>query len=146
MKKNSFLLIAFVALSLWMKSQAVIAFTYDNAGNVVQRKLTVIPPSQKIPFSNPTPHSQEKDSLNVIEFKVFPNPTSDLVSIEGPLPEGIESAKIYLINSNGQIIKTDSYSGTTKSIVVGDLKPGVYYLEVNYSKERSSNYKIIVTN
>ncbi len=147
MRKVIVLMLALVVGSNFsLKAQSVIAFSYDNAGNVIQRKLTVMPPSQRPGFQSPLSHSEQKDSLNQIEFKVFPNPTNDLINIEGPLPEGVVDAKLYLINNGGQVMKSDIYNGTLKQVIVNDLKPGIYYLEVNYSKKHSSNYKIIITN
>lgn len=130
-----------------LKGQNTIVFSYDNAGNMIQRQVQVIIPGPGMKFMNPYAHAPgESDSLNSVEFKVFPNPAKDKVFIDGPLPEGVEQGKLYLINANGQVMMQDGYAGRQKEINLNDLKPGLYYLEINYSKKRSSNYKIVITN
>lgn len=125
-------------------SQTTVVFAYDAAGNQVQRNIIIVLNPR---LGNPFHEKEEKrDSATVVNFKVFPNPTKDVINIEGDLPEGTESAKIFLFNTTGQILKTDTYSGTEKPINVSDLKAGIYYLEVNYSKKNLATYKIIITN
>lgn len=115
-----------------------LSFNYDAAGNLIERKVQVLPQARIGKFTTPV------DST--VEFKVYPNPSSQFVNIEGPLPEGRESAQVRLMAMNGQLIKTDSYFGHAKAIPVSELKPGLYLLEVRYSKEEASVYKIVVTN
>lgn len=133
--------------ALYSTAQTTINFTYDAGGNMIKRSIAVIPPTPGAKFTNPFTQAEEKnDSLNVVEFKVYPNPTREIVNLEGDLPVGIESAKVFLFNTTGQVLKTETYTGASTPINVGDLKAGIYYLEVNYSKKNSSSYKIIITN
>ncbi len=143
--KLAFAFCLLFGVSKFSAQSNTINFTYDRAGNMVQRDVTVMPGGRPgIPPINVS--GQKDDSLNVVEFKVYPNPTKDIVNIEGELPEGIENAKVFLYNNTGQILKRDNYVGALKSIIVSDLKAGIYYLEVSFSKKQASTYKIIITN
>lgn len=141
-----FILFCVLSNCIVTNAQTNIGFTYDNSGNIIERKLLIQNNRPNAPVINPKPHSEEKDSMNVLEFKIYPNPTNDFVIIDGSLPNDCKSAKLYLINNSGQILLKDNYDGSSKSINVQDLKPGVYYLEINYSKKKSSNYKVIISN
>ncbi len=116
-----------------------IVFSYDAAGNMTQRRIQVLVGGR---IGQP---QLPKDSVQRA-FSVYPNPTSQYLTIEGALPENINSGDVRLLNLNGQILKTDTYTGQPKTLPVQDLKPGLYLLEVRYSKKNKSTYKIIISN
>ena len=68
---------------------------------------------------------------------VFPNPSSDIITIEW---DPIESVKtIALLNSTGQeIIKEISPSGTNFKLQLCDLSKGVYFIQLETESSRSS--------
>ena len=121
------------------KQHNSIAFSYDKKGRMTQRKLQVMVGGRIGNFD------QKKDSAQR-PFKVFPNPTNTSVNIEGPLPEHIDQGEVVLLNMSGQVLKTDKYTGQSKNLMVSDLNPGIYILEIRYSKDEKSVYKIIVNN
>ncbi len=131
---------AFVFFTAQLAAQEVtINFGYDAAGNMTQRSIQVMMGGR---FSGPP---TKKDSLQR-PFNVFPNPTNQYLNIEGPLPENTNSGELILLNVNGQVVKKDVYTGQAKSLPVSDLKPGMYLLEIQYSKKQKSTYKIIINN
>jgi hypothetical protein len=116
-----------------------VTFNYDAGGNMTQRSVQVMPGGRIGNFNAPRDSAQR-------EFKVFPNPTNQFLTIEGALPENTSSGDLSLINMNGQVLKKDSYTGQPKTLPMSDLKPGMYLLEIRYSKKDKSTYKIIVNN
>jgi hypothetical protein len=147
MKKLFYTGLCFLCIQFTSEAQTTVNFSYDNGGNMTLRNISITAPSPSSKFVNPFSSVKEtNDSSNVIPFKIYPTPAKDFVNIEGELPANTESAQIFLFNSTGQLVKKDSYSGSLKTLNVGDLKSGLYYLEVNYSRNQSSNYKIIITN
>jgi len=145
-----FVIMFFMLISIKSKCQTspALVFTYDNAGNLIQRNITVVPtPPVGPPNGRLGDFSEDKkDSIGVVLFKVYPNPAKDKISVEGELPEGVNEANIFLFNNIGQELRSDVYTGIIKEINVSDLKAGLYYLKIDYSKTNSSNYKIIITN
>lgn len=136
--KNIYLVALLCLVIPVLNAQTTLGFTYDNAGNMIERKLLVFPQGRIGKFT------VTKDS--VPEFKVYPNPTSQFITIEGELPDGNESGEISIVAINGQVVRKDNYTGQGKSIPVSDLKPGMYLMEIRYSKENASVYKIIISN
>jgi len=143
-KRLTFYFFTIILLSstrLLCQEENNLAFVYDKAGNLIERKTTGFP-SFKIanPFS-------EKDSIAIERqesFKVFPNPTHDYLTIEGNLPKNISEAKIQISDLNGRVLKTDLYSDFSKTINIVDLPNGMYLLELIYYKKERNTYKIIV--
>lgn len=135
-------LMLLVFLNTGSAQENTIVFSYDKGGRMIQRKVQVFNMGR---LSNPF---QPKDSVLTpqVNFNIFPNPTNDLLNIEGDLPEHVSEAKVSLINMSGQVLKKDMYTGQSKSMMVSDLKSGMYLLEIKYSKEKKSTYKIVITN
>ena len=121
-----------IVFSLNIISQNAVKFDYDKGGNMTQKQVRIM--NMRLNMS--------KDS--VLKFNVYPNPAKDQFTIEGALEDSKE-AKISLINSNGALVKQDSYNGIKKSYSLNGLANGIYFLEINYDKNQSSHYKIIIT-
>gem|GEM_PF-2471818 len=137
--KSMLVLLALQVVSLGTNAQqGDLVFTYDAAGNIIERKIQVMANGRMGKFDAP------KDSI--YPFKVFPNPTNQFLNIDGPLPDGKTSADVSILTINGQLVKKETYNGQAKAIPVSELKPGVYVLEIRYSKHEASTYKIIITN
>ena len=140
---KTLVLVMFLNINVKAQDRNTFAFTYDAAGNVIQRQLQIMPPLPEGRVGN-----FKKDTTEIappLNFKIYPNPTNQYVNIEGDLPEAIEEAQIFLLNTEGKILKTEMYKGQAKTMDVSDLKNGMYMLEVNYSKNKRSTYKIIVS-
>jgi hypothetical protein len=144
MKHLFFLFMVMMAMAINTPAQTTIAFTYDAGGNMIQRQVQVVPPSPNARFNGVKLDSTE--IMPPLDFKVYPNPAQTIVNIEGKLPENCPEAKLQLLNVNGQVLKTGVYTGQTKQQDVSDLKSGIYFLEIIYSKKQKSTYKLIVNN
>lgn len=121
-----------ILLSLNIVSQNAVKFDYDKGGNMTQKQVRIM--NMRLNTS--------KDS--VLKFNVYPNPAKDQFTIEGALEDNKE-ASIILYNSNGALVKQDSYYGVKKSYSLGGLSNGIYFLEINYDKKQGGHYKIIIT-
>lgn len=139
MKKITLIVLLF--LGLMSRAQSTIVFTYDAAGNMIERKVQITINARLGNF--------EKDSSEVpppLSFNIYPNPAQTYVNIEGSLPENLKEATWQIQNTAGQLLKSGIYNGILTQINVQDLKSGVYPLVIMYNKKQKSTYKIIVTN
>jgi hypothetical protein len=85
----------------------------------------------------------EENILNPVKVTVFPNPTSEGVTIEFETPTDGEIS-LYLLDNQGKMIKTEQIEAatTTKEIKMQDLPSGIYYLRL--TKGRLVNvYKVV---
>jgi hypothetical protein len=79
------------------------------------------------------------DENEIKEFKVFPNPTTDLVQIES----AEKVTEIQLINSQGKVIRQISDMNGIKSISLRTLPSGVYIIKATDIHRKNSVTKII---
>lgn len=89
-------------------------------------------------FTINDPLSNDDDGSKLF-FNVYPNPTSDLINISLNNIQN-ETVQFKLVNTLGQIVKEDSFTGNTHSVNVNALSNGVYQLVLsigNYSKTQS---------
>jgi hypothetical protein len=130
------LLIALMLIGINVYSQNAIKYDYDAAGNMTQKYIQVI--NMRV-----AKKEQLKDSL--LDFKIYPNPTKDQITIEGALYKNSKEAKISIYNINGALVMSDTYSGFKKTIQLSNFNSGIYFLEIKYSRERANNYRIVIT-
>lgn len=78
-----------------------------------------------------------------VSVKVFPNPASEILNIRFDEPVDGE-LRIYLINSEGRLVKTDFIEAVTteKQLNMQDLPAGMYYLRLTKGKV-SNVYKVV---
>ena len=65
-----------------------------------------------------------------LNFKIFPNPTTDLLTIDFQDFNINQSVKIHIINSIGQIQKTVFIDENLSQIDVSNLPKGIYFLKI----------------
>jgi len=70
------------------------------------------------------------DNFNNTSLSFYPNPASDYIQITGTTNE----CKIRILDSNGRLIK--SFNKNIAELYVGDLKPGLYVMELTGKNER----------
>lgn len=77
-----------------------------------------------------------------LNVKIFPNPTSDILNIR--LKKNFQYIKVYLYNTTGQLIKTESFQNTQDfSLILGDLTKATYFLKI-VADNNEINKKVIV--
>ena len=73
------------------------------------------------------PVSVSEDRMPVESLRLYPNPVTDQLHIE--FNNAVDRTSVEIINANGQVLKTSSFSALTSSTVsvdVSDLNPGFY--------------------
>ena len=123
-----------------MAQENNLIFTYDASGRMTERRIQVEMGARIGVTQDSTRKNRHTD------IKIYPNPASSYVTIDGNLPENIKKADVVVLNLAGQILKTEVYHGNSKNIAVSDLPSGVYLIEIRYSKDERTTYKIIVKN
>jgi hypothetical protein len=139
MKKLIILLGIFLCVSGY-RAQTTLYYGYDGNGNMTQRNILVIPNTRL----NMT---DKKDSLvRPDDYKVYPNPANDVLTIEASRSSNEGTSHLFFRNSNGMLLKQEQYKGNIKTLKVDDLPSGVYILEINTGENKSSSYKVIISN
>jgi plastocyanin len=92
-------------------------------------------------FSTTTPASISK-AVNELPVKLFPNPTTDQVTID---MQNVSADMIKVADSKGVFIKQVVLSAISQNIDLSDLTEGVYSLSF-YHNEKLLGYKKLVKN
>ena len=71
------------------------------------------------------------------KIKVYPNPASDILTINNPIGEQIE-----IFDMEGRLIQTEAVNNETQTIQIQGLPSGIYMLRMR-EKTLQVSYKII---
>ena len=140
LKRTAFLF-AFLSISLWALSQPncpVITYTYDAAGNRVQRKLVVQPCTPLKLRDTSMDKVQTKDSTKTTDMKVkvFPNPALEFVNVELGQLENVKESSVYLYDLQGRLVYSQTTGSDRLQIDVSALGAGEYYLNIVRADKR----------
>ena len=89
------------------------------------------------------PYTWISNSVSDIDYKdimVYPNPTNDIVFLEGINSNLVE--EIHVLNSIGMKVKTLESIQTKSSIDLSKEKPGIYLLELSMKNGKKYHWKI----
>lgn len=102
-----------------------VLFAYDTipASNV-QREIIA-------KFINPNTSIYYSESSDSSIF-IYPNPTNGKINIQIPSSQQNQPILIQCFNNQGQLVKTKTFTNAESEITfdLGDLNPGIYYLQV----------------
>ena len=109
-------------------------------GNVTAAKVTTV---SETTTTYTAPLSNVDFSLNNSNFTIFPNPSSDFITIQFDFTE--TDLKVELIDQLGKIVKSSKIlQGTTLSIFeIDDVYNGIYFIRLSNSKG-SITKKVII--
>lgn|SRR5690606_33448970 len=144
-QKSTFLLFVLSLISFEGFSQTL-EFTYDSAGNQIQRELVTLTVSG---FSTNSYQEDEPEQENVDMFdfnqanvEYFPNPVEDLLNVRWD--SSVLITKIYLFSSSGQLLQIQEAANTTSTVFdLSSYSSGMYHLVLHTVDNQQKTYKII---
>ena len=116
MKLNFFFFIAALSTMNFNNINAqsgTLVFSHDQNGNLTERKIQVLQQGGSRLIRN-----LEKDSLLAVQndFKVYPNPASSELTVEGELPGKSKRGRVIFLNTAGQEITSEVYNDNERMI------------------------------
>lgn len=146
-KNNKFLTmkniiyVILLQIPIFSFAQSAIEYTYDNAGNRIQKKIQVnlLPPSEGEAFARNINLGANLNDLD-IEMSVFPNPTQDELQVVFQQP--LENAEIKLFNLSGKLLLSTPISATNMSISINAYPAGEYVLIIQ-DGQRLKQWKVV---
>lgn len=86
--------------------------------------------------------TEQKNMLSYVRF--YPNPTNGILRIERQGPDvEIKSIKIYDISGKAIHIKNSGFN--EPGLDMSDFKAGIYFLELDFTRQETRRYRIIKT-
>ena len=144
-------LIPLFAISNFVCAQNdVVRFTYDNAGNQIQRILCI----------NCLTAKKSRDSIKEVavlqqadlqkftpsdNLSYYPNPVKEELYLQWDLIEGTQILSITIYDINGRLLKSadDMSTSNSKNISFGNYPRGVYAVLLRYNNGEQKSIKII---
>lgn len=77
-------------------------------------------------------------------FRVFPNPASDLFTVELHDASSLNALSIELFNHSGKIVYSDTITGERHEVDVSNLAAGIYYFRILTNHGNWSTGKIVI--
>jgi WD40 repeat protein len=139
MKKMMFAAFFFFCLTAVQLHGQNIAFTYDQAGNRIERKTI---PLKSSSVSDNEPEQLFEDSLADQEIRIYPNPSEGHLMVSISHPENIPEGKITISDVNGRLLATKIIEGQNTSLNLSDQPSGLYLMTITLGEE-SSVWKIV---
>lgn len=149
--KHILLLIFTCCVTNATKAQTL-EFTYDSAGNQIQRELVTIFLNSLLSSNTKEGTEEEEETLlpkanslnensTIIEF--YPNPVIDLLNVEWD--PTLLPTEIMLFDNKGKLLQLKKvYEGTVRETFdLSTYASGIYYIRVFDSNKQSKSYKII---
>jgi len=157
MKYTLSLLLCFAIPILCMAQYPIpVQYEYDASGNRVSRLVIHINPLQtpQTPAENSSGQvdewtsGQEADEIYYVEkigqteIKIFPNPTTEKITLEISNWQELQTGVFTLFSSNGQLIKEQTVQSSTTTVSLAGMPAGSYILKV-FINGKTENWKII---
>jgi hypothetical protein len=134
-------------------------YEYDAAGNRTLRKVVSMQLAPPAP-SDSTLTDQETEALHSleplnsltqeyyvetiaqVELKIYPNPTTEKITLEITNKEQLQAGKFTLYSVTGQLLQEHTVHSATTTVSLANLPKGIYMLKVKINN-RTEEWKII---
>jgi hypothetical protein len=160
-----------LSIPLLCMAQNSLAFSYDYdaAGNRVHRKVIYVapktlPPPPEMPelaatapvetetlMSLMSPKSQDLaepypeyfiENLAQVEIKIYPNPTTEKITLQISNMENLQTGTFKLFSINGQLLQEQPVHSATITVSLAGFSKGAYILKVHIN-HHTEDWKII---
>jgi hypothetical protein len=121
-----------------LSAQQKIGYTYDEAGNRIQKKIVLTGP---IDDDYARKAQKFQDEVGGLDVLIYPNPTSDRV-IVNVQNEFDKSSSIVLMDMKGNVLQTVPTINQINEFDLSNYTKGSYILRIINNK-KSSNWVII---
>ncbi len=149
MIKKLLLLLTFYTCNV---NAQTLQFTYDSAGNQIQRELVTISVNSLLSTNSIEETEQEEETLlpksnfindNSTTIEFYPNPVIDLLNVEWN--SELQLTEIMVFDNNGKLLQLKKvYEGTIREVFdLSSYASGIYYIRVFDVTQQSKSYKII---
>ena len=139
--KKYIIIVSFLLAGLMVHAQEI-EYSYDDAGNRIQRKVLV--QRSNAESSENEVASQMEDKKGAYSFVLAPNPTTGEFTVTAdPTFMLLEGKKLWIHAMNGQLLKELDFSETTRKIDLSGLASGSYLVRLTASGGYRNEWRVI---
>jgi hypothetical protein len=151
MKKQILFLIFAIPLFCMAQRSLIRQYEYDAAGNRIARATIKLKSSTPEPSDSTEVYSSKSGSSEIeyfvekmaqVEIKIYPNPTTEKITLEIGNMEQLQTGKFTLFSPTGQLLQDQPVHSITTIISLANLPQGAYILKVHIN-DRTEDWKVI---
>lgn len=129
---KNIILVIITLTTCFLHAQSV-EYTYDNAGNRIQRKVITVNGMQQNNGSDQQALVKEKIRVDsgAVLVNLYPNPTAAKVHVTltfQDIPQ--QTVQLQLFNSSGKLLKNKTVRSLQSQFDLQPYPPGVYYVKI----------------
>ena len=141
--KTKIHLLFFIVLCFTVHAKAqTVNFTYDNDGNMTQRKILTIPPQNAKAAHKDTVSAPVTDQIGLQKITIYPVPTRGMFQVAVTLLDSKQNNYFCLYSLSGAKILQHKITNESTSIDISTYPPATYLLDV-YLGDKVSRWKVI---
>lgn len=110
-------------------------FSYDEAGNRVEREVSFSPIGEGLAGEQETLTSVS-DSFGAMCVSIYPNPTNDKVFVATSNNDSRQTMKATLMSAAGQLLEEKSVKDAEESFDLSGRASGIYLIELSVGTEK----------
>ncbi|MGB9746357.1 MAG: T9SS type A sorting domain-containing protein [Bacteroidales bacterium] len=126
------------------RAQTILTYTYDRAGNRIQKNVIILKSAVNLQSSDSTSVQQKEDGKDIpfeekageLLVKIYPNPVSFSLNIE---ISGTDNTIVWgysLFGLNGRLLYNKKTSAEKENIDLSHFQPGIYILHIEGNDAR----------
>ena len=142
MQTKIYLLFIIVICFAFQAKAQTVGFTYDNDGNMTQRKIVTVGPSGVKAAHKDTVSAPVTDELGLQKITIYPVPTRGMFQVEVTQLDSKQNNYFCLYSLSGAKLMQQKLTGESTNIDISNYPPTTYLLDV-YLGEKVSRWKVI---
>lgn len=137
---------SYIWISANVRGQQLLSMTHT----VTEQDGDVVSDTRSVSYApDVTTTGINEAKRGTIDASVYPNPASDVVSVDMQLKENAD-VTVEVIDITGKVMSTQHYAAlhagaNTVSVKVNELAKGLYFVRLSDNKQHSGAYKLQVT-
>jgi hypothetical protein len=140
MKKTITILFMTLLCCIVQTKAQTVSFSYDNDGNMTERKLVVVRPSGV--KASPKDSVSVTDRIGEQKVTIYPNPTWGIFQVAVTQFDSKQKSYFHLYSLSGTKLQQKNLTGESTDIDISNYPPGTYLLDV-FLGDKVSRWKVI---
>lgn len=139
MNKIYYIIVFLLSYSFIASQTTNVEFNYDADGNMILRKIIVVPSNIK---GNPNQDDVISEEIGQQKIKIYPNPTNGIIKLYISEIDDLLNNYCLIYSLNGTLLLNKKISGSLTEIDLSTYETGSYLMDIHLG-DKISRWKII---
>ncbi|MEA4967235.1 MAG: T9SS type A sorting domain-containing protein [Bacteroidaceae bacterium] len=139
MNKIYCIIVLLLSYSFIASQTTNVEFNYDADGNMILRKIIVVPSNIK---GNPNQDDVISEEIGQQKIKIYPNPTNGIIKLDISEIDDLLNNYCLIYSLNGTLLLKKKISGSLTEIDLSSYETGSYLMDICLG-DKTSRWKVI---